>query len=67
MFRCNYCGKHYDTRDRAVKCFYDHDIVYVPISRADLNLLAQFLITQETDLITDTLYKTIQVYFNGER
>mgnify|MGYP005840859059 CR=1 FL=1 len=66
VYKCRYCQKPYDKEEDAIQCYYSHDIQFVPISREDLNRLLMFIFTKEDDLITPTLYRTLQVYFEAK-
>ncbi len=62
-YKCVYCEKPYATRDEATDCRDSHDLVFVPIARSDLSRLANFIMTGDYKLLTESLTKTIFRYF----
>lgn len=61
-YACSYCGKVYPRDSWADSCADKHDLIYVQISREDLNRLIQFLFTGEPNLITPNLYRRLRRY-----
>ena len=61
-YKCEYCGKEYDTVDSATDCEVDHDITYVGLSRHDLRALWSFLATGRPEHITESLERTLRKY-----
>lgn len=59
---CQHCDKVYESSDLARKCELGHDIVYLPIQRADLKRLAAFIYSGETQLLTDSLIRLVSKY-----
>ncbi len=62
VWRCGYCRLPYETSEKAEKCKESHDIVYVGLSRSDLNRLVNFIYTGEEQLITDSLLDNLKKY-----
>jgi len=58
-YKCSYCNKEYDNPTQADTCRINHDLVYVPLSKEDINRLAQFIITKEEKLLTESMVKSI--------
>jgi len=65
MYKCKYCGKEFK-KDMALLSheFKKHDIIYIRISKSDLNRLLQFIITKEDNLLTRSLLESLHY---GER
>jgi hypothetical protein len=59
-FSCSYCGKNYTTDILADSCRDRHELVYVQLSRTDLNRLINFIMLKDDSLITETLMKTLK-------
>lgn len=64
-YKCNLCSRLYKTPDEARECEQGHDIVYLPIERADLMRLIQFVATGEPKLLTRSLIDLLQKYSNA--
>ena len=54
-YRCGWCNKIYPDPSKADACRLDHDIVYVPMLRSDVNRLLMFIHTQDEKLINSTI------------
>jgi hypothetical protein len=65
LYTCNYCGTDYDTQIKVDKCKKKHEIIYVPISRGDLNRLINFIYIRDESLLTRTLMDTLTSYLKG--
>lgn len=67
-YRCLVCGEVFknklEARAKAMArdCEMNHDIVYIPLMRSDVQRLWSFFITGDKDLLTSTLVKTIKSY-----
>ena len=59
VIKCKYCNKVYEKQDAADECYKNHDILFVPISRSDLNRLINFMYIGETKLLTKSLSDTL--------
>jgi hypothetical protein len=64
--RCFYCGKLYATEKKARECENNHDVVFVPILREDLNRLINFIATGDRTLLSERLSRTLFRYFRSE-
>lgn len=64
-YECSYCHKEYSHPQKADACRENHDLVYVPISKGDLNRLVQFLYLKDDDLLTNSLVDTLRNYVGG--
>ena len=62
MFYCEYCRKQYKSEEESLKCYKEHNIVYMKISESDLNKLQMFLFSKDEKMLTPTLTSTIQLY-----
>ncbi len=58
-YKCSWCNKIYSDPSKADACRADHDIVYVPMLRSDINRLLQFMITKDDKLITETMHRSL--------
>ena len=67
LWLCSYCGKEFSTEFKADKCRDDHELIYVPISKTDLNRLVNFLFLRDETLLTPTLTNTLTRYLKGNR
>ena len=61
-YKCEYCGKEYDTVAHATDCEVDHDIIYIGLSRHDLRALWNFLATGRVEYVTSSLERTLRRY-----
>lgn len=67
---CGICNKEYPSATKADECRESHDIIYVPLTRTDLNRLIQFIWLAPHDdksqkLLTPSLVKTLNRYLKG--
>lgn len=61
-YKCLYCQKQYTTVRARDQCLESHDIVYVPISRSDLNRLLNFIMSRNEKYLTESLTSTLFRY-----
>ena len=61
-YKCIYCDKLFVDDTKAYECVKNHELVYLPISKNDLNRLNQFIFTGNNKLLTESLVKVIQKY-----
>ena len=67
-YKCLVCGRVFankiEARAKATarECEMNHDIVYIPLMRSDVQRLWSFFVTGDRDLLTSTLVKTIKSY-----
>lgn len=66
-YLCGYCGKIYVTSPEADRCKDSHELVYIALSKDDLNRLLNFIYLGEPKLLTDTLVQTLQKYLKKSR
>jgi len=62
---CSYCLKQYDQWQDADACRDGHDLIYVQISKYDLNRLLMFIQLKEDSLLTKTLIHSLYKYRAG--
>lgn len=67
QYKCKYCGKIYYNELLATTCEQAHDIVYVPLTREDIQRLMQFMVTGEPGLLTKSLVNTLRKYSRNLR
>lgn len=67
-FKCSVCGKKHTSKYKekaeqaALGCEQNHDIVYVPLLRSQVQNLVQFIFTGELKLIDKKLLKLLRDY-----
>lgn len=59
---CFYCGKYYKNEEKARDCENQHDVVFVPILREDLNRLINYIASGDRNLLNERLSKTLFRY-----
>ena len=59
MHKCMICSKEYETLRERDKCVESHDIVYIPLTREELNRLTNFIMIGERQLLTEELVKKL--------
>lgn len=64
IYECKFCGRQYYDLREARDCEAGHDIVYVPIERADLKRLLLFLVTGEKGLLREQFLQML-THYNG--
>lgn len=63
-YQCEFCRTTYTSLSEARRCESGHDIVYVPMERADLKRFLLFLVTNDKALLSERLIRTFARY-NG--
>lgn len=58
-YQCMYCQKIFPSYQLADQCRDSHDLIYIAISKEDLNRLNLFIRTHEDELLTETLIRSI--------
>ena len=58
-YKCSWCNKIYPDPSKADACRLDHDIIYVPMLRSDINRLLQFMVTKDEKLLTETMHNSL--------
>jgi hypothetical protein len=64
--KCFYCSKYYENPADARVCENNHDVVYIPMLKEDLNRLINFIATGERQLLTERLSRTLFRYAHKE-
>ncbi len=59
---CFYCEKWYAKPEKARECENEHDVIFVPILKEDLNRLLNYIATGDRELLTERLSKTLFRY-----
>jgi hypothetical protein len=65
IFKCVHCDREFiDEKSAKHHELNEHDIIYLPVERKDLNGLLNFLVTNDKnqELLTERLLKTIYLY-----
>lgn len=62
MYKCIYCGKKHNNMHNAYQCYLSHDLVLVPLSKSDLQVLIRFLYTGDLSILTESLVNNILKY-----
>lgn len=61
-FACSICGKVFPQASQADVCREQHDMLYIPMSRTELNRLLNALVLNQVELVPDSLYTTLRKY-----
>ena len=61
-YRCSYCNKIFDRSQEADACRDSHQLIYLPITKNDLNHLINFIYSKEEKLLTASLMNTLIKY-----
>lgn len=60
-WKCSYCNKVYPQSSQADDCRdKNHDLVYIQMSRSDVDRLLKFLYMPQEELITETMVKSLR-------
>ena len=62
VYKCSYCGKAFPTQLRADSCRDSHDLIYVQLSRADVDKLIKFIYFKDDSLISPKLIEQLKRY-----
>jgi hypothetical protein len=62
MFECSICHTKYSNAIRADACRDNHDTVYIPLSKAELNGLRMLIQLGDTSVITVALIEKLDKY-----
>lgn len=62
---CGYCGKPYASASKADECRDTHELIYIPLTKTDLNRLLMFIHSKNEDVLTKSLLDTLQRYLGG--
>lgn len=61
-FACSVCGNKFSSSAHADACRDSHDLIYLPVSTEELNLLWNAIVLGNTELIPPSLLDTIRRY-----
>lgn len=61
-YSCSICGELYTSALKADRCRDDHDKIYLPISKSELNMLIHAIQFGDVSVIPETFRKTIEKY-----
>lgn len=64
-YACTYCGEEFSNPVEADSHKDKHDLIYIALSRSDLNRLLQFIHLGNHELLTPTLLKSLNKYLRG--
>jgi len=64
-YLCGYCLKPYAKQFEAEGCKDSHELVYVPLSKADLNRLINFIYSKNDDYLNENLINVLKRYIKG--
>lgn len=53
-YQCFYCLEKYNRPEKAEACREEHDILYIPISRSDVNKLLNYLFIPDGKILEGT-------------
>lgn len=56
---CSYCGKKYSHSQEADQCRDSHDLVYIALTKEDLNRLLSFIQLKNEELLTESLMRAL--------
>ena len=59
-YKCPICGKVYTHLNKADACRDAHDIIYVPMTRTELNRLINGLYSEDLSIIPESLFITLR-------
>lgn len=60
VYRCAYCDKAFDNSAKADGCRVSHKLIFLGLSKPDLNNLLNYIYTGEEALLTESLIKAIR-------
>lgn len=61
-WHCKYCDDDFPNELGAQGCENNHEIIYIPFYKEDLQRLLQFMFTKDDNLLTERLVKLLQHY-----
>ncbi len=61
-WKCGYCYKFFTNPVDAENCKENHQLIYVAISKEDLNKLINFIYIGDEKILPDTLVERLQRY-----
>ncbi len=60
--KCAYCNTFFEIEEDARTCYDSHDIIFVMLSRSDLNRLLDFMYSKNEKHIGPTLMRNLEKY-----
>lgn len=64
-YECGYCHRFYTNPIDADNCKNSHNLIYVAITREELNNLLSFIFLKEEALLSDRLVERLQGYLKN--
>lgn len=61
-YACSVCGIVYDNPTQADVCRDNHELLYVPMSRTELNRLLNALVLGDITIVPQSLLETLRKY-----
>jgi hypothetical protein len=61
-FACTICGHRYPSPAHADGCRDSHQLLYIPMSKTELNRLINALILDKVEMVPEHLVETLQKY-----
>jgi hypothetical protein len=58
-YLCSYCEKQFSHPQEADQCRDSHDLIYIALTRTDLNRLLMFIRLKDDELLTESLVKSL--------
>lgn len=65
IWGCSYCQKTYTNATEADACRETHELIYVPLTKTDLNRLLNFIWSKNEKYLTKSLMDTLSKYLRG--
>lgn len=64
-YMCSYCEKIHNDPTSADSCRDSHNLIYVALSKEDLNRLINFIYIKDDTLLTKSLVKSLTHFLKG--
>jgi len=61
-FQCSICNKIHAKEIDAERCKISHEVLYIPMTRTELNRLIQALYLGKPELVPESLYETFRKF-----
>jgi hypothetical protein len=61
-YQCPFCNKIYSQMMLAVSCEQQHNIIYFPIVKSELDNLIKFIYTKDERLLSESFYNRLMKY-----
>lgn len=61
-FACQICGERYSTATKADTCKISHDMLFIPMTKTELNRLINALVLGDLSLVPETVLETLRKY-----